>query len=501
MGCYTFTPHFYFPTMKQLFFGLLVLSMSCTRPTLDTLKPNTKPDVEPTLTEMKTGTDSLYIDSQFISTRTSTTDISVFCQYGSSISLFTRHIREVGYCLSATDSTLSVLNPQHNRTKAVFDTNRNTFKVTIPNLIANQRYFIDPYFITKDGRVYYGRSLKSSTLQTPSWFPRSPANSITSFSITHPNPSDYKIITITNRSSPPINGYFFTANSVLFLLGSEGLLWRYNIDQDKWEKRKQLTIGSSGRFNGWPAVVFGINKKGYVLYTEAIFPNPTTYWEYNPDTDEWSTLPVPEKIIVAGLASAYQIGNELVLRDSYAKTGFRFNPIQKRLDPIKASSLLLTEPYNSLRFVQNAPEPIGYTTESTLSGTITETDIATEIRSLNIVRYSAEADRFDSKKTVSSLRIDSSPTVAFAVKNDLFFGLGNTNTFLRNSRIISEVTNYSDDLIQYSVETGQIKARYNLAIIRQGSETSQTNAYQIFTLAEHTLLVDRLTNKVWELVF
>ena len=477
--------------MNRLFsLALLSLLFGCnSRP--DPAAPAPKPDVEPPLTDMRTGTDSLYMSTQYVNARTATNAIDIVCEYGITANGFRKKIREVGVCLSATDSVLSIRNPLHIRAKAVYDSTRTTLTVSL-TVTPGQRYFMSPYFMLNDGRVYYGSRLKTGRWQFASWGPQPAMNAVTSFSVSQPDPASYRPITLISRASVPTsvdytNDYFFTANDNLYLLGRTGALSRYDAGQDKWVTQKPLTIA----FDGWPAIVFALNNKGYVLYTNAMVPNLTFYWEYDPIADNWTSLPVPDNIRVAPLKTAYQVGNELLLRDTFNKNAFRFDPAQKRLVALPQSSLLITEPYMYRSFVPNAPASVSFYSTYT----------AWKAYSLNIATYNAANNQFSNEQVVSTLGTDTAPRLAFASGTDLFLGIGDAIEFLPNSRVYTKIYTKSDDLIRYSPQTKQLIARYDISALRAGYRNGDAGNYRTFAVDNQTLVVDTKSGKMWALRF
>lgn len=332
---------FYLPVLCTLMIA------GCQRPSVDDPTPVTPPQVpEPPLVDIQSRNDSLYIDSQLIYTRTTTADVRFSCRFGITNSAFSRkRIREYGFCLSATDSVLSVKNPQHLRLKATFDSVNYQFEAITQDLIPAKDYYVEPYFIMQDGRVYYGRYLNAPRLQTPSWAPRPSMNAITRFRINPVDKSIYSPVTLVNRTTVPITTlnydfYSFICNENLYVLDRNGNLFQYDASQDKWLPRQRLTIEPSGSFNGWPALVFGVNNKGYVLYSDALVPNPTFHWEYNPEVDQWTKLGTPNKPILAPYNYSYQTGNQVFLVDTYQKRMVRFDAVQKDVQSVSSPNLV-----------------------------------------------------------------------------------------------------------------------------------------------------------------
>ena len=117
---------------------------------------------------MRVGADSLYMSTQYINARTANNAIDVVCEYSITVARFRKKIREVGVCLSATDSVVSIRNPQHIRAKGVYDSLRTTITASL-TVAPGQRYFMSPYFMLKDGHVYYGSRLPTGRWQFAGW--------------------------------------------------------------------------------------------------------------------------------------------------------------------------------------------------------------------------------------------------------------------------------------------------------------------------------------------
>lgn len=491
-----------FNSIAMRHYYLLLISAliiaSCNRPSVDDPTPAPPaPIPEPPLVEVKTLNDSLYIDSQTIYTRTANTDVSFSCRFViTNNSLKINRIREVGFILSTTDSVLSIKNPQHIRLKASVDTVNHQFTGSSQNLIPEQNYFIEPYFLMNDGRVYYGRYINTPRLQTPSWLPRPPMNAITRFRINQVDKSVYKPITVVSRAGVPLptlnyDFYPFVCNDNFYVLGRDGNLFLYDTDQNMWLPRQRLKIEPVDRFNGWPARVFGINDKGYVLYTDALVPNPTFYWEYNPDSDQWNKLSTTDKpMVIAPYQYAYQQGNQVFLSDIYQKKIVRFDAVSKDVQ-------LVALPNLTKYLISNRPiltvanTPYAYFT----------TYYENETGQLNAASYDAGTDTFGSTRQISDKQTDLRPALMGTTTNDIVSGLGYTVKFIRESRINTEIVTANDDMIRYSTTENQVAARYDLSTIRSGNNNNLWATYQSFTVKNKMYVIDRTNGKMWGLSF
>lgn len=486
--------------VMRLFYILFVSALiitSCNRPSINDPTPVSPPQVpEPPLIEVQSLNDSLYIDSQTIYTRTANTDVSFSCRFGITNGwLKINRIREAGFCISATDSVLSIKNPQHIRLKASIDTVSYQFTAASQNLIPEQNYFIEPYFVMKDGRVYYGRYINTPRLQTPSWLPRPPMNAITRFRLNQADKSVYKSVTIVSRATVPITTlnydfYSFICNDNLYVLARDGNLFQYNADQDKWLSRQRLKIEPATSFNGWPAIVFGVNNKGYVLYSDALVPNPTFHWEYAPDVDQWTKLDTPNKPILASYNYTYQSSNQVFLADTYQKRMVRFDAVQKDVQFVTLPNLINYLVGNkSLMSVANIPYAYSSSYDEDGNGKLYAT------------KYDATTDTFGESSLISDTQSDLSPALVGSVANDLLLGLGNTVKFIPTSRIYTQIVTANDDLIRYSTTANQVDARYDISAIRSGNSNATWGIYKSITLKNRVYVIDRSNSHMWELSF
>lgn len=446
-------------------------------------------DKEPPITEVRQAFDSLYIGNQYITARTANMDVRFSCELRVSDYRFKlESIREAGFCLSTTDSILSITNPAHIRLKATLDTKTALFTAMSSSLLPNQYYYLEPYFMTTDGRVYYGRYLQVSRLQTPSWQPRPAFNSVTRFKVSQLDRSIYKPITVVQRATlPPVsktyNYYLFVCNDRLHVLDRDGSLFQYDASQDKWVDRKKLTVEPEGAFNGYPAIVFGLNNRGYVLYTHVLAPNPTYYWEYEPERDQWIKLDGVNKSYVAPYKYAYQAGSQAVLVDTYGRKVGSFTASQKEIQPVDRPSLL-TYLSAGATIVTAGDQPYAIRTNY-------------NTQEVTIGAYNADNDSFTDIAILSAAPTDRGSTLRFAQGSDVMAGLGYTTDLLGDSRITSYLTQYSDDLVRYDPQRKQTTARYDIAGVRSDGSYN----YQTFTIGQKTYVIVVATGKMWELQF
>ncbi|WP_420150495.1 hypothetical protein [Spirosoma sp.] len=485
--------------MKLLYLFLVsaLFVAGCKQPSVDDPAPVPPVSVpEPPLVEMQSMNDSLYIDSQDIYTRTANSDLSIRCRFRIVKSPLTiKRIREYGFCLSTTDSVLSIKNPQHIRLTASFDSVNYQFVAATQNLVPGKDYYVEPYFIMQDGRVYYGRYVTAPRVQTPSWLPRPPFNSITRFRVTQPDKSVYTLITVASRATVPISAlsydfYSFVCKGNLYVLGRDGNLFQYDADQDKWVSRQRLTIEPGDRFNGWPAIVFGVNNKGYVLYTDAMAPNPTFHWEYDPDSDQWNKLTTANPPILASYNYTYQQGNDVFLSNTYQKSAIRFDATQKELKALALPNLVNYLVGNK-SLLTVADQPYAY------FGNYDEYGKGL----LYIASYDRGNDQFGEARLISEKQNDVYPTLVATLANDVLFGLGARSELIRESRIYTQLLTVNDDLIRYSTTANQLIARYDLSTIRSGNNNAIWVGYKTFTLKNRVYAIDRSNNKMWELRF
>ncbi len=472
---------------RWLLYALLCLTLGCTRP--ETMVPSVTLDVEPTLTDMRTPTDSLFMETQAINARTASNAIDVFCSYRINASAFRRNIREVGVCLSPSDSLLSIKNAAQLRVKATYDSTKSSFtaSLTIP---PGQKYYLSAYFMLKDGRVYYGSQQHTARWQFPSWGPKPTMNAVTSFSITQPAAAAYQPLTIAQRAPTPVrvsvpDDYFFVLHNTLHLLATDGTLYRYASATDQWVAQPtRLKVP----FDGFPALVFALSNKAYVFYTSAWTGRATYGWSYDYNANTWTSLPTPNTF-VASLKLAYQRGDEVVLRDVYNKVGFRFDPIQQQFVSLNSSSILLKEPDSYINFVNNASLPTGYF--------MAQGDW--QAGPLYQATYDAVRNDFVQEQLVSAQPTDATPRLSFSMGQDLFFGLGMAYAFLPTSRIYTNTYTSSDELIRYSPQTGQLVARYDVSALRAGYANGVSGNYRVFVVGGQTLVIDIQTGRMWQL--
>ncbi|MCK8493518.1 hypothetical protein M0L20_16745 [Spirosoma sp. RP8] len=484
----------------RLYFLLLTFTLlvsGCHRSTVDPSQPISDEQLpEPPLVEVQTLTDSLYISSQTIYTRTANTDVRISCRFGLAYSsLRASQIREVGFCLSSTDSVLSVKNPQHLRLKATLDTSQYLFTADIQNLSPGQRYYLEPYIIFKNGRVYYGRYLPTPRLQTPSWLPRPPMNAITRFTAPQTDKSAYKPLTVLNRATVPFTSllyddYFFTCNDKLYVLGREGSLFQYDADQDKWVARQRLTIEPSDRFNGSPAIVFSVNNKGYVLYKDILSHSATFQWEYNPELDQWTKISTPDTPDITAYKYAYQQNNQVFLSDIYRKQILRFDAQQKSFQAVNSTNVIdyLT---NYRPIVNVASTPYAYFSRYDETGN----------GELYASRYDPLTDRFGEDKLVSDRKSDLQPSFAVASTDDLLLGLGTSTRLIPESRIITHSMVINDDLIRYATTSGQVTARYDLSALTNSAYDSPFSSYRALFVGGRIYAIDQSNSHMRELRF
>lgn len=179
----------------------------------------------------------------------------------------------------------------------------------------------------------------------------------------------------------------------------------------------------------------------------------------------------------------YQIDNQAVLTDTYGKNVGIFSTSQKEFQSVVRPNLLA---YVSMG-----------ATIVTAGGQLYAVRTNYDTQQVTVGAYNPDSDVFTDVGIASVAPADRGATLRFAQGNDVLIGLGYTSDLLGDSRIVTYLTQYSDDLIRYSPQRKQLTARYDIAAIRSDNNYN----YRVFTIGSKTYVIVVSTGKMWELQF
>ena len=410
-------------------------------------------------------------------------------------------VKEVGFCLSDSDSLLSVLNSAQQRI-SIPSANRDQsiFWAELPALQANRKYYIDSYVIFPSGRVFYGHNNASPSVS------RQPQIGVSSFVLPTTDTTTHSSLQVVRKAALPVptaTGFSasFSINNNLYVLGGDGSLFLYDPVGNQWEQKQSLKTRTQGiemntHFNGFYPIAFPVNGNEYVYFTaDGIGELAKNLWSYNPVADKWTFITDQFNIALPGSEPAYTSGDQAYLYNSSQNKVFGFSSVDAGFRV--ASQIQL--PAYSLRFVPGSSQPLAYRSKG--EGTV-------------IGRYDLTSGILADAQPLLPLQTNIAipQHVITSIGKDVLLGSGENTLISRDQNPALTVTELNDGLVRYSTITNKITASYSLKTLNDAYWNRQVHPektadrdgvfhYATLLAGGHVYVIDSFQGSLTELVF
>ena len=430
--------------------SLLLIAVACQRP----VEP-----VVPTVSLVDAGPNTLPIifANMALSGRSSSNAVTVTSSIYVQSARYV--VKEAGYCVSKTDSLLSLTNPTTRRVvvdkitrQGVYD---RSLLTTLDSLASGQTYYIDPYAILDDGRVLYGRHNHTKTQGTTTIaavsfrLPVRPPLLPVSFVERPPVPTP---VVTPNTSTLPGYQQFISLQDRLYAFYPTGFLQVYDLTTNSWKALAPLgtnvfttsflvfAAGDKLFVHSSPDYWFGTNR-----------PSPVM-WEYDPAQDKWTNLSNDLGINLFNSRYLLSAGGVAYFQNSYPYGLLAFDAKQKKTTAADKPMLLRTGAYTGF---------------SPLTG---NTFIASAYNSNNVaqyVSYDVSTDKvglFTNLQSVAEKQGLAGSPYLVVHDTDLLTGWNvSTSILLNPGSINASGCIRRDELIRFSTTTQQVVGYYDIA--------------------------------------
>ncbi|WP_460967867.1 Kelch repeat-containing protein [Spirosoma migulaei] len=408
-------------------------------------------------------------------------------------------ITEVGFCLSDSDTLLSILDANQQRVKVNPSAliNSSLFWTELPALQAGKRYYIDAYAIFRSGRVYYGRNNAGAFVS------KNRHIGVSSFTVPATDTTTYNPMQVVNKATLPtgFDSYFsalFSINNTLYVLNPTGALFAYDAIADQWVHKQDVKARVSGvdmtpHFNGLPPVAFAANGKEYVHFTSGNSEMVNNLWVYDPTADKWTFLSDHFEVSLPSYPQVFTSSNQTYLYNSSSQKILAFNSSDNTFKP------LTPVPTNSIFFVPGATQPVAYYSSSA---------------GINIGLYAINQGSVVDGKLLLPGLINPAPLqhVVTTIGNDVLFGSGLTTLVSSDQNPALTISALSDELVRYSTTANRTTARYSIVTLnddywsRQVRPATQNDRngilfYKTLVAGNHVYVINTYRGALSELVF